>query len=130
MLDLETGDWKFVGGVLLVWAAVAAISGYAGIARYGPMVELPFDIITGVLGAATLYYIWRIVRLHGGLMGRYLAIIGIGTGFFALTLAPHIWMHVNHPMFAEFFGFMHVATFWAFLLIAYGFYLLTTGGET
>ncbi|MDY6777697.1 MAG: hypothetical protein SVU32_03465 [Candidatus Nanohaloarchaea archaeon] len=129
MFDLRTRDWRVIGLLLTGWIAATGISGYVDILRFGLGVEVLFNALTVVASLVTLYYMVPAIQSRRRKMRRFLVVIGAGLGYFVLSLGPHAWMHTNYPEAASYFVFQHVSTFWAFLLIAYGFYLLTSVGR-
>lgn len=129
-MDLISRDIRVLGTLLTVWILSAFIGGYFGIMdMFGPIIELPIDALTGLTGLAAAYFIYRSVETFGGGMARYLSVVGVGVSIFAVSLAPHIWMHINQPSSAGFFVFMHFLTGISFATVTYGFYLLSRGGE-
>ncbi|MDY6777031.1 MAG: hypothetical protein SVU32_00060, partial [Candidatus Nanohaloarchaea archaeon] len=124
-MNLQHRDWKIIGFLIAAWIIAAFLGGSLDIIQYGMAAELPFDIVTGILGLGAVFYAWQIITHERHKIGRPLTYIGIGTGGFGLTLAPHIWMHMNMPQLFGFFGWSHTVTLWSFLLITYGYYLLT-----
>lgn len=128
-MNLTSRDQKIIGSLVGVWLIAAILGGFFGIFKIlGPLSEVIIDSATGIAGLVVLFYIHKSVGVYGGIMKRALTVIGVGVGFFALTLAPHVWMHTTNPQAAGFFVFAHVATAASFGVIAYGFYLLTKGG--
>lgn len=132
VFNLTSQDYKlFFGGSLLV-LLVAYGAVQAGI---GPMIELPIDIATALVTLAGVYFIHRATGTYGGDVGRYLAVLGLGLAYYALTFIPHVQLHIQGvqqvgPLSAmTVFMFQHTATFWVFTLAAYSFYLFWQGGR-
>jgi hypothetical protein len=119
--------------------AVLALA-YGGlIAGVGPMIELPLDIVTALVTVVGVYFIYKTAGTYGGDVGRYLAVIGIGLGYYALTFIPHVQLHIAQMEMGvsslgpvnvmSLYMFQHVATIWVFLMVSYGFYLFWQGGS-
>lgn len=134
--NLQRSDYKvIIGGVV----ATLAVSFGALVAGVGPMVELPIDILTAIVTLAGVYFIYKTVGTFGGDVARYLAVIGIGLVYYALTFIPHTQLHIMQietgmsqigPInLLALFMFQHIATIWVFVLAAYGFYLFWRGGK-
>lgn len=129
-MDLKSRDVKVIGSLLTLWILSAFIGGHFRLMEmFGPVIELPLDLLTALTGILSVFFIYKSVNVFGGDMTRYLSVVGAGISIFALSLAPHIWMHINNPSIAGFFVFAHVLTGMSFLTITYGFYLLSRGGE-
>lgn len=129
-MNLNSRDQKIIGSLVGVWLIASILGGFFGIFEVlGPLSEVIIDSLTGIIGLVVLFYIHKSVNVYGGIMKRALTVTGFGVGFFALTLAPHVWMHTTNPQASGFFVFAHVATAVSFGIVAYGFYLLTKGGE-
>lgn len=129
-MELSSRDQKVIGSLVGLWIIASFIGGTLGVFQmFGPNIELFIDLVTGLIGLVVLNYLYKSVTVYGGVMKRSLTVIGVGVGFFSLSLAPHIWMHVSNPQAAGFFVFTHVATAVSFGIVAYGFYLLTEGGS-
>lgn len=135
--NLERNDYLFsVGGAITVLVASFA----AQMVGVSPRVELPIDVVAALVTLAGVYFIYKTIGTYGGDVGRYLAVIGVGLAYYALTFIPHIQMHIYQMMNPEFthigpvslmsiYMFQHIATIWVFVLTAYGFYLFWRGGQ-
>lgn len=136
VLDLEQKDVGVILGGILIVLLVAFGASAAGVS---PLVELPIDILTALVTLAGVYFIYKTAGTYGGDIGRYLAVIGIGIGYYALTFIPHTQLHIMQMQAGitqigpvnvmGIYMFQHVATIFVFTLAAYGFYLFWQGGE-
>ncbi len=127
--NLTRRDAKVMAGIAGVWVGAALVSHVGSFYQvYGPQLEMVMDVTIFGAGVAAAYYIYRSVTAFGGVVGRGLAMIGIGVGYASLTAVMHVYFHLNRPEFLPYFTFQHTAQAWSALLIAYGFYLLYRGG--
>lgn len=132
-LNLERKDYLLiVGGTILVLAAAFVNQRFTLGNTY-----VIGDAITTIAGISTVYFIYRSQDVLGGEVGRYALIIGLGIGFYSITLMPHVISHENmilsglvgKNMAISVYIAQHILVLWSFLLIAYGFYLFWKGGS-
>lgn len=134
--NFTQNDYKLIIGGFV---AALVVSFGALAAGVGPMVELPLDFLTFLTTVAGVYFIYKTAGTFGGDVGRYLAVMGVGLVYYALTFIPHTQLHIMQvetgmsqigPVnLLGVFMFQHIATIWVFVLTAYGFYLFWRGGK-
>lgn len=130
-LNFERKDYALIAGSSVLVLLLGVV---AQMMQVGPKVELPFDVLTAVTALAGVYFIYRAADVWGGEVGRYLSLIGLGLGYYALTFIPHVQLHVQGvkaigPInILAVFAFQHVMTVFVFGLVSYGFYLFWKGG--
>lgn len=130
-MNLSYQDKKVLGGLLAFYIVGVLVSWVTDAYQIiGPPLEYGIDALTSVGGVAVLYYLYQVIQNYGeSAMSRYLTVISVGLGFFALALPFHIYMHMYHPRMVNYFIFQHISTAWSFVIMAYGFFLLTRGGK-
>jgi hypothetical protein len=130
-MTFEKKDYGIVAGSILVLLAASTVSMIVGLPI---MVEGLIDGLSGLVILSSLYYVYKGVGLAGGAVGRSMALVAAGVGYYGLHLLPHLYYHISHP---EYIGplqgevvevFMHVSTTLAFFVVAWGFYILYRGG--
>lgn len=132
MADHTRQDWIIgVGGIALVF-----VLAYLSHAMQWPrIVEMIGDLATVIAGLGAVYFIYQATDELGGQISRYITIMGIGLGYYSLTVIPHVYAHTQQlkaigPVSAlAVFMWQHVANIWVFVLIAYGLYLFWQGGR-
>jgi xanthosine utilization system XapX-like protein len=129
MMEFTTRDWQIFGGGLgiVIVASILAHRMQAPI-----QVEMILDTIVTLLGVSVGYFAYKTSKTYGGGVARYVSIMALGVVYYSLTLMPHVMTHIGMlsvpvPKMA-FFYWMHITTIWAFILVAYGFYLFWDGG--
>lgn len=119
----------FIGGLLVV-ALVALV---AHVMQWPRIVETALDGLATLTGFAGVFFVYKGSTRLGGRVGRGLALIGVGIAYYVATLVPHVLTHVFlsgqvQAQLIPVYLFQHVFTGYAFVISAWGAYLLWKGG--
>lgn len=132
MLNIEKRDGYFMAGSAL---AVVVFSIIAGVMGAPQMLEFILDILVTGSIFGSMYFVYKGVKVSGGQLARYMTMIVLGLGIYAITLVPHVYWHIMGRPTPGFIAVgtvsavMHTMTVMAFVFVAYGFYLFYEGGK-
>lgn len=128
--NIQPKDKKiFLGGLLLV----ILTAGVAHLMQWPRIVETGLDALAALTGFVGLVFVYKGSTRLGGTVGRGLALIGVGIAYYVATLVPHVLTHVflsgqTQVQLVPVYLFQHVFTAYAFIISAWGAYLLWKGG--
>lgn len=132
MADHTRRDWLIGAGGIVLVLILAYLS---HMFQWPRVIEMIGDLVAVVAGLAAVYFIYQATDELGGQVSRYITIMGVGVGYYSLTVIPHVYAHIQGvqaigPISAmSLFTWQHVANIWVFVLIAYALYLFWQGGR-
>ncbi|MCJ7429023.1 MAG: hypothetical protein MUP66_01395 [Candidatus Nanohaloarchaeota archaeon QJJ-5] len=128
---LKQNDYLVMG----VLAVLAGIAGYSSLMAENPLlVEQWLDRVTVLVVLSAVVIIYKAKQQFDDEIARELELIGVGLTVYMLVYLPHIIWHISDQPsvpIASFtvpggflYGFFHMLSISAFILVAYGFYNL------
>jgi hypothetical protein len=130
--SLTKKDKGILAGGLIALLAASTVS---MILDLGIQVEALGDLALAVSGALAIYFVYKGIKLVGGVAGRSLALVAISVGYYAIYILPHLYWHITGvrnigPIKgAAVETFFHSSTAVIFFIAAWGFYVFYKGGK-